>query len=255
MVSKGSDSITLVGHVESCEVLLAGESWTNLTFSIKGRDVSAQSSYVEAADHLIAALETAGATVTFQPCHVAANRFPESIEELEEFDMVILSDIGADTLQLTPQVARGKAHVDRLHVLKQYVSNGGALGMIGGYTSFSGYAGMARYGRSPIEPVLPVKLIEGDDRVELPAGEHPQGSIDRLPTRWPEVLGYNKTTPRAGADVLATINSDPLLVVDSYQDGAAFAFTTDCAPHWAPQGFLEWDGFPVLWEHIIETVA
>lgn len=63
-------------------MLLAGESWQQLTFEVKGGDVITGAGYDEPADHLIAALETVGADVTFQPCHVATPEFPKSREAL-----------------------------------------------------------------------------------------------------------------------------------------------------------------------------
>ena len=84
-------------------VLLAGESWYTLTFEVKGRNVLWDSEYGEPADHLIAALEAAGGEVTHQPCQVANSSFPRTLQELEKYDVVLLSDIGADTLQITPK--------------------------------------------------------------------------------------------------------------------------------------------------------
>ena len=49
---------------------------------------------------MIAALRSGGVEVTYQPCHVAANGFPDSPEALSAFDVVVLSDIGANTLLL-----------------------------------------------------------------------------------------------------------------------------------------------------------
>lgn len=215
-------------------------------------------SYNEAADHLIAALEHAGASVTYQPCHVATREFPRTRDELDAYDLVILSDVGADTLQLTPEVRRGEADVDRYDLLKSYVGDGGALGMIGGYMSFSGVGGQARYGRTALGDVLPVTIGPGDDRVEAPAGVRPtnEGVLDaELPDEWPAVLGYNRVVADDDAEVWATVDDDPLLAVGTHGSGRTFAFTTDCAPHWAPQEFLEWEGLPRLWNAILDYVT
>lgn len=239
------------------KILLAGESWQQLSFEIKGGDVIAGSTYDEPADHLIAALETVGADVTFQPCHVATREFPKSVEALDAYDLVVLSDIGADTLQLTPAVRRGEPDVDRCSLLADYVADGGALGMIGGYMSFAGTGGRARYGRTALADALPVTIATTDDRIEAPAGVRPNDEgvpgAD-LPGEWPPVLGYNRVTADEDARVWATVGEDPLLVVGDHGDGRAFAFTTDCAPHWAPQAFLEWEGLPELWGAILDHV-
>lgn len=240
------------------KVLLAGESWQLLSFEIKGQDVLTSASYDEAAEHLIAALEVAGASVTFQPCHVATQEFPQTRSELEAYDLVILSDIGANTLRLTPAVRNGEADVDRCELLASYVEDGGAVGMIGGYMSFSGAGGRAGYDRTALGDVLPVTIGLGDDRVELPAGARPRNEGipgTDLPAEWPAVLGYNRVAADETADVWATIENDPLLAVGDYGEGKTFAFTTDCAPHWAPMEFLEWDGLPRLWESILDHVT
>jgi uncharacterized membrane protein len=158
-------------------------------------------------------------------------------------------------LQLTPKVAAGNTDGDRLRALAEYVQSGGALGMIGGYMSFGGENGQAGYGRTPIDDVLPVDISNHDDRIERPAGATPENrGMDGLPDQWPDVLGYNRVTPSADGTVLATVDDDPLLVVGDYGAGQAFAFTTDCAEHWAPESFLEWEFLPTLWEQILERM-
>ena len=53
--------------------------------------------------------------------------------------MIILSDIGSNTLLLPPEVfLEGKRVPNRLELLKEYVSQGGGLVMAGGYLSFQG---------------------------------------------------------------------------------------------------------------------
>jgi uncharacterized membrane protein len=238
------------------DVLLAGESWQEVSLVVKARDVSVTSSYTEAGAHLIAALETAGADVTYQPAHVAHESFPRTRAELDAFDLVILSDIGAQSLLVPPEVSAGERAPNRLAVLAEWVADGGAVGMVGGYTSFAGEGGQAGYGRTPIADALPVDIARHDDRIERPSGVQPRNrGIDALPAEWPAVLGYNHLTADADADVLATVDEDPLLVVGDHGAGRAFAYATDCAPHWAPTEFLEWEHLPALWEAILDRVA
>jgi uncharacterized membrane protein len=240
------------------EILLAGESWVTFEFEIKGANVLRDSTYEEAAGRFIETLEQSGASVTYQPCHLAAREFPRSRAELDAYDLVILSDIGADTLQITPQVADGELDVDRCSVLESWVREGGALGMVGGYMSFAGKGGQARYGTTAVGDALPVTIARGDDRVETPAGVSPQNrGVPRLaiPDEWPAILGYNRFTADPGASVWATVGEDPFIVVGDHGDGGTFAFATDCAPHWAPDGFLDWEYLPELWEVIIDSVV
>ena len=42
--------------------------------------------------------------------------------------------------------------------------------MIGGYFSFQGIDGRARWHRTPVEEVLPVECLPHDDRLEIPEG-------------------------------------------------------------------------------------
>lgn len=235
------------------DVLLAGESWQEVTTYVKARNVTTSSSYTEAGEHLIAALEAAGAAVTYQPCHVAYEQFPRERATLDGYDLVVLSDIGAESLLLTPDVAAGRAGTNRLRLLADYVADGGAVTMVGGYMSFAGEGGKAGYGRTALADVLPVGIADHDDRIECPEGVQPLNrGIDRLPERWPAVLGYNRVSADSDAETLATVDGDPLLVVGSHGDGTAVAFTTDCAPHWAPDSFLEWERLPELWSAILD---
>jgi uncharacterized membrane protein len=237
------------------DVLLAGESWVTVQFEIKGRNVMRDATYGEAADQFIEVLEGLGHDVTFQPCHVATREFPRTREELDMYDLVILSDIGADSLQVTPQVAAGDTDADRLACLADWVRDGGALGMVGGYMSFGGKGGQARYANTPLADVLPVTITAGDDRVETPAGATPRNegvpNAD-LPTEWPHVLGYNRFRAADDADVWATVKDDPFLVCGDAGDGRAFAYATDCAPHWAPEAFLTWESLPTLWDAVVD---
>ncbi|MFB6194575.1 MAG: glutamine amidotransferase [Haloplanus sp.] len=236
-------------------VLLAGESWHEVTMYVKAQNVTTSSDYTEAGEYLIAALEAAGADVTYQPCHVAHREFPRSKTAFDEYDLVVLSDIGAQSLWLTPEVAAGEPGADRLQALADYVADGGAVGMVGGYMSYAGENGQAGYARTPLADVLPVEISRHDDRIERPSGVRPQNrGIADLPAEWPPVLGYNRVDADADADVLATVGEDPLVVVGDHGDGSAFAFTTDCAEHWAPMGFLEWERLPDLWAAVLDRV-
>lgn len=238
------------------EILLAGETWSTTSLVVKGRDVATATEYTEAADLLIDALEAAGASVTHQPADVALREFPRSTDELDAYDLVLLSDIGAQTLLLTPQVAAGETDVNRCRLLGEWVADGGALGMLGGYTSFAGEGGAAGYARTELADVLPVDIAHHDDRVEAPEGAIPQNrGFEELPEEWPHVLGYNQLAADPDAEVLATVREDPLVVVGEHGEGTTLAYATDCAPHWAPEAFLEWEHLPDLWESLLERLV
>ena len=129
--------------------------------------------------------------------------------------------------------------------------------MIGGYLSFAGIEGKARYQRTPVEDALPVTISETDDRAEVPQGvvpevltpDHPV--LAGLPGDWPALLGYNRVAPRDTASVLVTCGDDPLIAVGDYHDGRSAVFTSDCAPHWGPPAFLDWPGYGPLWSNLV----
>jgi hypothetical protein len=58
-------------------------------------------------------------------------------------------------------------------IIEQYIREGGALIMIGGFMSFQGVEAKARYAGTPVEQALPVSMMMTDDCVEVPQGFSP----------------------------------------------------------------------------------
>lgn len=120
-------------------VLLAGESWSVTSIHTKGFDSFTTVEYAEGADALLAALRSAAHDVRFMPNHEAALAFPETVDALSDYDVVLLSDIGANTLLVPPATfTRGATRPNRLAALRDWTLAGGGLGMIGGYMTFQG---------------------------------------------------------------------------------------------------------------------
>ena len=242
-------------------VLLAGESWTTTSIHVKGFDAFTTVEYAEGGGALIDALQRAGHDVTFMPNHVAATQFPFDLEGLDRFDVVLLSDIGANTLLIPPVTfLRGETRPNRLEVLRDWVLQGGGLGMIGGYLSFQGIQAKANYRTSPIAGVLPVEMELGDDREETPEGATPvvcasHPLTEGLDGAWPTLLGFQRVLPRPGSDVLLQVKGHPLLAIASAGLGRTLAYTTDIGPHWAPSSFTDWPGFGMLWDRIVRYLA
>ena len=243
------------------KILLAGESWVSAATHHKGWDHFGSVTFHLGAEPLVEALKGSDFDLTYMPAHEAATDFPLSADGLGAYDAVILSDIGSNTLLLHPDVwIRGKPVANRLKLLRDYVAGGGGLMMIGGYYSFQGINGGARYHRTPIEEVLPVTCMAFDDRIEVPEGfkadviaaaDHP--ILEGLGTDWPLLLGVNEVIAKSGAEVevLARLpeaeGGHPLLVTGRHGKGRTIAWTSDIGPHWVPDDFAKWQGFGRLW--------
>jgi uncharacterized membrane protein len=243
-------------------ILIAGESWITHALHIKGFDSFTTSSYEVGVGYLQSALEEAGYDVTFMPNHAAHSSFPTDLSDLKKFDLVMLSDIGANTLLLHPDTfAKSVPLANRLDLISEFVHGGGGLVMVGGYLSFQGIEGKANYKNSPIEDILPVTLLAGDDRREMPSGavarvvsqNHP--CVKDLDSEWPMLLGYNQLIAREDAEVVAVFEDDPILAVREVGKGRTAVFASDCGPHWAPPEFVEWAGYKILWKGIADWVV
>jgi uncharacterized membrane protein len=246
---------------DPAQVLLVGESWVASGSHIKGSDVFDQPRYEEGGVELVHALDAAGIGVTRVPAHLASRDFPASVEGLAGYGAVIVSDVGADSFELTDDCLAGRRSVSRLRVLAEWVAGGGSLLMVGGYMSFAGIQARAGFARSPLADVLPVDILDHDDRVERPDGVDPvvvdasHPVVAGLPTSWPFLLGYNEVRPKAGASVLVAVDRSPLLVVGTHGRGRVAAFTSDCSPHWASHEFLAWPHYAALFEGLVHWLA
>ncbi len=245
----------------SKKVLIAGESWMSYTTHVKGFDSFYTSVYEEGVGYIRAAIEKAGYEVEYIPNHLAPKEFPFTMDEISKYACVILSDIGSNTLLLAPQTfARSVRTPNRCQLLKDYVNEGGSLLMVGGYMSFTGVDAKARYGETPIKDILPVQCIEADDRAEHPEGIVPvtvkqHEAIKGLPEEWPHFLGYNRTKALPQGEVLVAINGDPLIAVGEFGKGRSAVFTSDCAPHWGPPEFVNWEFYNELWKSLLDHLT
>ncbi|HNS53024.1 MAG TPA: glutamine amidotransferase [Anaerolineae bacterium] len=243
-------------------VLIAGESWVTHSIHQKGFDSFTTTTYCEGVGFLRNALVQSGYQVDFIPNHLAPTEFPSSAAAIREYGAVILSDIGSNTLLLHPETfEHSTIKPNRLTLLRDYVAAGGGLIMVGGYLTFQGIEGRARYAGTAVEEALPVTMLPHDDRVEVPEGcspvvlraDHPV--VAGLPGPWPSLLGYNRVLPKSAGEVVATVGIDPLLAVWTFGEGRAAAFTSDCGPHWCPPPFVEWSGYNLLWQQLVAWVA
>lgn len=194
--------------MEKKKILLVGESWVTSANHTKGWDTFSSVTFHLGAEPLVDALKDSPFELTYMKAHEAALDFPLSLEGLTHYDAILLSDIGSNTLLLHPDVwLQGKTVPNRLKLLKEYSARGGGLMMIGGYFSFQGIDGRARWHKTAVEEVLPVTCIPYDDRFEAPEGivaeitmpSHP--IVFGLDTPWPALLGVNEVKVKERQDV------------------------------------------------------
>ncbi|MDR1651000.1 MAG: glutamine amidotransferase [Synergistaceae bacterium] len=217
---------------------------------------------------LIDALGKNGIEVKHLTNDQAISEFPRTVEDLSEYDALIISDCEAEVLSLYPFWIPGTPlpRTDRLRAVRDYVKGGGGLLMIGGWSSFSGRFGTAAYYDTPIEEALPVNCLKGaDDRVEVPAGVRVKVQVKDHPILkdipWDEAPvfeGFNKIIPKEGSTVLATIGDEeieyPLLVTWRYGSGRSAAFSSDCSPHWA-EYFQPWEYYGQFWVQVVRWLG
>ncbi|MEO1089696.1 MAG: glutamine amidotransferase [Pseudomonadota bacterium] len=247
-------------------VLLAGESWVSAATHYKGFDQFGSVTFHLGAEPLVAALEGSDVELVYMKAHETATAFPLTLEALQSFDVVVLSDLGANTLLLHPDVwLSGKTVPNRLKLLRAYVEGGGGLAMIGGYFSFQGINGAARWHKTPVEAVLPVTCLPIDDRLEVPEGfsAEPTGAthpiLEGLDGPWPVLLGLNEVVAKPEATVLLRTPADhgghPLLATATVGAGRTLAWTSDIGPHWLPESFVAWPGYARLWRQAFRWLA
>lgn len=244
------------------KVLLVGESWVSAATHYKGFDQFGSVTFHLGAEPLVEALKDSEFDLTYMKAHEAAEGFPFEMDGLADYDAMILSDIGANTLLLPPQVwLHSQIVPNRLKLIREWVANGGGLMMAGGYLSFQGIDGRARWRRTPVEDVLPVSCLPWDDRVEMPEGctaelvvsDH--AVLAGMGGAWPPLLGVNEVEPKPDSDVIARLPQDqgghPLLVLGSRGHGRTAAWTSDIGPHWLSPEFCAWEGYGRLWKNLL----
>jgi uncharacterized membrane protein len=243
-------------------VLLVGETWTVTRIHTKGFDVVELGGYEDFSTFFRTAMSAfADVEVTHIPNHLVMSSFPSTVEDLQRYDVVIISDCGRNNLTMYPNMFVVPMGPDRVRVVANYVRQGGSLIMAGGWLSFQGYQAKANYHGSAIEEVLPVEISAIDDRVEATEGAAVQvllgdhAVLSGIPGAWPRFLGYQRVVAKEGAEVLATIgDGDPLVAVWHVGAGRAMAFTSDLAPHWGTD-FVAWDHYGTFWNQAIAWLA
>lgn len=249
-------------------ILLVGESWVSSAIHYKGFDQFGSVTYHTGADALTAALGGSEFELQHLPAHLAPEQLPFTLDALDDYAAVLLSDIGADSMLLHPDVwSRGKTVPNRLKLLRDWTERGGNLAMFGGYMSFQGIDGKGRWHRTPVEQALPVECLPFDDRLEVPEGFTLQvvdsyrnhEIFQGIPRPWPVLLGANEVVVKPGAEVLARLPVEqggyPLLVTGAFGAGRSLAWMSDISPHWLPQSFSDWPGYRILFLNMLRWLT
>ncbi len=250
------------------KVLLVGESWVSASTHFKGFDYFNSVTFHLGAEPLVEALKGTDYDLTYMTGHEAPEKFPATIDALNAYDVVLLSDIGVNSILLHPDVwLRSKTYPNRVKLIRDWVASGRGLAMIGGYLSFQGIEGRARWRGSAVEEALPVNCLAHDDRVEIPEGAQAVVNLPRHPIvsgiegAWPFVLGVNEVLvkDRQGVEVIASLPEDqgghPLLVAGTYGKGRSVAWTSDIGPHWLSPEFCAWPGYRRLWTQMLDWLT
>ena len=75
------------------KVLFVGESWSATLMEVKGFNSFLSSKYETGLGWIDKAIEKAGYEFVYMPNHIANDHFPFTLEELNEYSCIILSDV------------------------------------------------------------------------------------------------------------------------------------------------------------------
>lgn len=247
-------------------ILLAGETFAISQSVSIGYDTLRSNAYANGAQHFLAAMNGSGYEIE----HLASERceaeFPRYLPDLSKYGGIILSDIGALSLLFSAETRAGHPSPNRLVLLHDWVKKGGGLMMAGGYNSFQGMMGTARYHDTPVEDCLPVSCSPFADGLEAPEGLMPHVVADHpivkgLDQSWPPVLGLNKVVLRSDDDchMLTAAayrgKQHPLLAVRHFGEGRSLAWMSDIGPHWMSQEFMKSPAYAILMRNMVAWIC
>ncbi len=188
---------------------------------------------------------------------------------LENYDVIIFSDVEAKNFQLAPSFFdRSKfgtkilTFPDRVRLTVEAVQSGKRMMFLGGWLSFTGEMGKGGWNRTRLREILPVVCLDYEDLIEstegftaamTAAGRAAFAGIDF--ETFPPILGYNKTLPRTGCETLLTVreSGDPLVAVGSFGKGRVLTYMSDPAPHWGCN-FVYWQHYADFWLRCLQIV-
>jgi uncharacterized membrane protein len=183
-------------------VLLAGETFHVTSFASKGLEVGASARYSNGATRYIQTLAATASMSSRSAASGARPSFRGRCETLSTYSAVIHFGRRRAVAALHARNRIGQRSVNRLELLRQWVEQGGALMMAGGYTCFQGMDGSAMFHGTAVEECLPVEIHPGPDGLEAPEGLDPvvidagHPVMQGLTSALPFVLGMNRVIAR-----------------------------------------------------------
>lgn len=252
--------------MQPLKVLYVGDSEIVLNRYLVGADVIEQSYFNDNGRYFRQAMVSQPSVeVRHITPHGVATEFPVNLTDLQCYQVVIFSDVGYNSLVFYPGLTPPYQYPlgpDRIGMVRSFVEAGGGFLMVGGYLSFAGLNGIARWGGTDIEALLPVSIARHDDRAEVVQGfrfridapDHP--IVAGLPWATAEwtLCGYNRVTMKPGATLVASYQEDPVIACWQFQGGRSAVFTSDFAPHWAGS-FVHWPYYGAFWAQLLHWLA
>ena len=218
---------------------------------------------------LVSAVESSGRhQIVSVPTWEFYNMPPGEYEKiLEEYDIIIFSDVEAKNFQLHPQFfnrhlfgTKVLTFPDRIRLTNEAVQSGTNVIFLGGWLSFNGEIGKGGWGRTDLKNILPCECLEVEDLRENTEGfkviqtveEHPVLKDIDLSTM-PPILGYNIVKPKDGCDVIAVWDDgqSPAITIGQFGKGKVVAYTSDPAPHWGCN-FIFWKDYNKFWTNVCD---
>lgn len=252
--------------MSAIRVLYVGDSEVVLNRYLVGADVIEQSYFNDNGRYFREAMAAEpGVEVRHITPHGVPHEFPASLDELARYDVLIFSDVGYNSIVFYPGLTPPYVYPlgpDRIGMARAFVERGGGFLMVGGYLSFAGINGVARWWDTDVEAVLPVRIHPHDDRVEVVQGfrfalaqpDHPiVAGLPWAAEDW-TLCGYNRVTLKPGAELIARHGEDPIIACCEHGAGRSAVFTSDFAPHWAGD-FVRWPHYGRFWRQMVTWLA
>jgi len=243
-------------------VLYVGDSEVVLNRYLVGADVIEQSYFNDNGKWFRDAMANVPSVkVRHITPHGVPAEFPRAADELAQYDVVIFSDVGYNSMIFYPGLTPPYVYPlgpDRVGMVRQFVEAGGGFLMVGGYLSFAGLNGIARWWDTEVANMLPVNIAHHDDRVEVTQGFRFEVVHPDHPTvagvAWDEgqwtLCGYNRVTLKPDATLIAAHGGDPIIAASTFGAGRTAIFASDFAPHWAGD-FVHWAHYADFWERMV----